>query len=73
MRSVTLDLPHDVSDEEARLLLAIRLFEERRVSAGRAAEMAGYSRKAFMEVLAKRGVALVDYPASELSEDLANA
>jgi len=55
------------------LLLAIRLFEERRVSAGRAAEMAGYSRKAFMEVLAKRGVALVDYPASELSEDLANA
>jgi len=73
MRSVKIDIPPEISDDEARLLLAIRLLEDGRVSAGKAAEIAGYGRKAFMEVLAHRKVTLVDYPASELEEDRKNA
>jgi predicted HTH domain antitoxin len=32
--------------------------------------MAGYSKKAFMELLAKAGVPVFDYPAAELQEEL---
>jgi predicted HTH domain antitoxin len=73
MRSVVVDLPADVTDDEARLLLALRLFEERRVSAARAAELAGYSRRAFMELLAHRGLPLVNHPAADLAGDALNA
>lgn len=73
MRSVVLQLPPDVTDDDARLMLAIRLFEEGRASLGKAAEMAGYSRGAFMEILAKKGVATVAYPPQDLRGDLQNA
>jgi predicted HTH domain antitoxin len=73
MRSVVLQLPPDVSEDDARLLLAVRLFEEGRVSLGKAAEIAGYGRPAFMEILVHKGVASVSYPAEELADDLRNA
>lgn len=73
MRSVVLQLPPDVSDEDARLLLAVRLFEEGRLSLGRAAEIAGHSRPAFMEILAHKGVPPVNYPPEDLADDLRNA
>ena len=73
MRSVVLQLPPDVSEDDARLLLAVRLFEEGRVSLGKASEIAGYGRRAFMEILAHTGVASVSYPAEELADDLRNA
>jgi predicted HTH domain antitoxin len=73
MRSVVLQVPPDVSDDDARLLLAVRLFEEGRVSLGKAAEIAGYSRPAFMEILAHKGVPSVSQPAEELVHDLRNA
>jgi predicted HTH domain antitoxin len=70
MRSVVFDLPHDVTDEEARLLVAIGLYEQKRVSIGKAAQIAGYSRRAFTEILSHRGIAVVDYPAEDLAKDL---
>lgn len=73
MRSVTLRLPADVSEDEARLLLAVRLFEERRVSLGKAAELAGYTTAAFLEILAHKGVTTVDHPAEDLAGDARDA
>jgi len=35
--------------------------------------MAGYSKRVFMELLGKHGVAVMDYPASELQDDLEHA
>lgn len=71
MSTLTVDLPLSLSPERARLLLAIRLFEEGDVSMGYAAEMAGYSARTFMELLGKRGILVADYPASELDDELA--
>jgi len=73
MRSVLVNLPPEVTDEDAQLLLTVRLFEEGRVSLGMAAQMAGFSTRAFIEVLARKGVPAVNYSASEVSEDLRNA
>ena len=73
MRSAVLRLPPDVTDDDAQVLLAVRLFEEGRTSLGMAAQVAGFSTRAFVEVLARKGVPVVNYPASEVSEDAARA
>jgi predicted HTH domain antitoxin len=65
-----LELPPDVSSEEARLLLAVELFAARRLSLGKAAEYARLSVRGFMDVLAQREVPVVNYPPEELKEEL---
>lgn len=71
MQTLTVNLPLTLDPERARLLLAIRLFEEGDVSLGYAAEMSGYSLRTFTELLGKRGIAVIDYPENELDEEMA--
>ena len=70
MSQLKVDLPSEVSVDEARLLLSMKLFETGRLSLGQAAEMADYSKKAFMEILAKAGVPVFDHPESELKDEI---
>lgn len=70
MSTLKVELPPEVRAEEARLLLAIKLFETGHLSLGQAAHLAGYSRTAFMELLGKQGVPLFDYPADDLRDEL---
>ena len=49
---ISLNLPDmNIREDEINLLLAIKLLEEGTVSLGKAAEIANYSEKAFVEVL----------------------
>jgi predicted HTH domain antitoxin len=64
-------LPPFVSNEEARLLMAVKLYELHRVTLGQAAAMIGYSKRGFMDVLGQMGVAVADYPAVELADEIA--
>ena len=52
---------------------AAKLFEAGRLSCGPAAELAGYSKRTFMELLSIQGIAVLDYPADELTDDLRHA
>jgi len=70
MSELTVELPPEVPVEEARLLLTVKLFETGWLSLGQAARMAGYSKKAFRELLGKAGVPVFDYPAAELEGEL---
>jgi predicted HTH domain antitoxin len=70
MAKIELELPSTVSAEEARLLLAIKLYETNRLSLGKAAELAGYSVRAFAELLAHYGVALYRYNADDLEREV---
>lgn len=69
MSQFSIDLPH-ISDDEARLLLSIKLYEAERVSLGKAAEIAGCSKRDFMEVVAEEGNPVIDYPPEELEREL---
>ncbi len=73
MSQMTIELPESVTEPEAKLYLAMKLFELGRLSCGQAAELAGYSKRAFMELLGKHGVPVFDHPADELTNDLRNA
>lgn len=67
---LAVELPLSVSSDEARLALAVRLFQKSRISLGQAARLAGFSKRAFIDVLGREGIAVVNYPASELKEEL---
>jgi predicted HTH domain antitoxin len=70
MSELRVQLPEDLAVDEARLLLSIKLFETGHLSLGKAAEMAGYPKIAFMELLGQRGVPVINYPAEELEREM---
>ncbi|SBT07305.1 conserved hypothetical protein [Candidatus Accumulibacter aalborgensis] len=51
--------------------LAVKLFEENVLSLGRAAQFAGMSTETFMDVLGALGIAVIDYPAADLADEVA--
>ncbi len=73
MSQLTISLPGAVTEDEARLLLAMKLFEVGRLSCGQAAELAGCSKQTFMELLGKHDVPVFDYSKDELMDDLRHA
>lgn len=71
MRTLTIHLPPGLNPDRARLLLAIRLYEEGDVSLGYAAAMARHSVPAFTELLSERGIPAVADPEHTLDRTLA--
>ncbi len=67
---LTLDLPSNITKDETQTLLAIKLFETDRVSLGQAAKLAGFSKRAFIEILGKHNVPVIDYSPDDLREEL---
>jgi predicted HTH domain antitoxin len=64
-------LPAFVQKEEARLMLAVKLFETGRLSMGQAAQVASMTKRSFLDILSSLGTPVVNYPASELAEEIA--
>ena len=60
-------------EQEARMAMAVKLFERKRISSGIAAQMAGVPRAVFLLSLQEFGVPMIDLSAEELESDLANA
>jgi predicted HTH domain antitoxin len=75
MSSFTVNIPDSIkiNEFELKMMIASKLFEEGKLSSGQAAEIAGISKKAFIELLGKFNVSLFGYDAEELNEDLKNA
>lgn len=71
---ISINLPEmNVREDELKLLLAIKLFEEGIISLGRAAEIAGYSEKVFAEILIHKGVPPIKYSNLNLVEEFEQA
>lgn len=60
-------------EQEARLLLALKLYETGRLTTGLAAQVAGLSRIDFILSLGQFGLSPFSENADELADDLANA
>ncbi len=63
------DLPANLSEDEARLLLAVKLYEVGKASLGQAAKLAGFSKRAFMEVLGRYQIPVFNYSSEELERE----
>jgi predicted HTH domain antitoxin len=64
-------LPPFVAKEDARALLAVKLFETGRLSLGQSATVAGMTRRTFLDTLARQGISPANYPAAELAGEIA--
>ncbi len=67
---VTLRVPVSISQADAELMLAVKLFETNKLSLGQAAELSGYSYRAFLEVLHRNKIPVINYSASDLEKEL---
>ena len=78
-----LDVPGNVPDaaqctphqfiKEAKLAMAIKLFEMKRLSSGMAAALIGMSRVKFLAELHRYGAPMIDFDQNELAQDVSNA
>ncbi len=59
------DLAHEI-----RLMAAIRYFQEKKLSLGKAADLAGCNRLSFMDILAQKGIVIFDYDESIVESEL---
>ena len=70
MAQITIELPDNISGEEARLFLAAKLFELDKLSLGKSAEMSGYSKNTFIELVSKMGIPVIQYSPEELEREM---
>ena len=56
--------------QNIRNLAAIGFYQDKRLSLGKAAQLAGMNRLLFMDLLATKGIVIFDYDQSELETDL---
>ncbi len=75
MKTLTLNLPDslDIDERQLSMMVAARLYEQGRLSLGQAAEVAGLTKRTFAELLGSYDVSIFNFPASDLSKDVANA
>ena len=75
MKSVTINLPDsvDMTQQEVITALAAQLYEMGKLTLGQAAELSGFTKRTFMELLGKYGVSVFNSSADDLDTDIQNA
>ncbi len=75
MKTLTLNVPDnlDVDNRDIAMLVSTQLYKEGKLSLGQAAEVAGLTKRTFVEILGSYNVSIFNFPASDLSNDVANA
>ena len=75
MRTVNLNLPEylDINETELKIILAGELYEREKLSLGQAADLAGLSKRAFIEIMGMYGFSVFSKSEEDLLSDIANA
>ena len=75
MKTIKIEIPEelDLNESYFSMIIASKLYEDGKLSAGQAAKIAGLSKRAFIELLNKFGVSLFSNDISDLKSDIANA
>ena len=75
MRTLHLNIPDSVDkgDNELAMIIASKLYENGTLSYGQAADLAGITKRTFIELLGKYGVSVFSNSVDDLESDIANA
>lgn len=75
MKTLLLNLPDalDFNETEIKLILAGELYEREKLTLGQAADLAGLSKRAFIEIMGKYGFSIFSQSTDDLIADLDNA
>jgi len=72
---LTLEIPDvaNVSQTDAQILFAMKLFEANKLSLGKAAEVSGLTYRAFYELLLRYGIPVVTISENDVKWEIENA
>jgi len=75
MATLTIEIPEtvDIDKRNISMIVASRLYEQGRLSLGQASDVAGLTKRTFIELLADYGVSIFNFPVSDLSKEMINA
>ena len=75
MKTIQIKLPDnvDINELDLAMIVASKLYEDGKLSSGQAAEVAGLTKRTFIELLGKYGVSVFDENAQDLNTDITNA
>lgn len=75
METLTINIPSQIDTKifDVQTYLAAKLYEDAILSAGQAAEVAGISKRDFIEILGRYGVSAFGESIADLNSDIANA
>ncbi len=75
MKTIHLQIPDDVDlkDYEYTMIIAAKLYEDGKLSSGQAAQVAGLSKRTFIELLGRYKVSVFSSSLMDLHSDIANA
>jgi predicted HTH domain antitoxin len=73
MKTVSIELPENISETELKIILAGELYEREKFTLGQAADLAGLSKRAFIEMMGKYGFSLFGDSVDDLMADIKNA
>jgi predicted HTH domain antitoxin len=75
LRTLQLNFPNTIeqSDDQLRLLIAAKLYENGTLTSGQSAELAGLSKREFIEVIGNYNVSVFSTLVEDLESDIANA
>jgi predicted HTH domain antitoxin len=68
MKTLTLNVPDSVNDTDVKMQLAAQLFEKGILSSGQAADLAGISKREFIESVGKYGVSVFGETIDDLNK-----
>ena len=75
MKTISLTVPDffELNEKETKLLIASKLYKQGKLSLGESAELAGVSKRTFIELLGHYDVSVFNYSVQELKGDIENA
>jgi len=75
MKTLKLNIPDsvDFNENEAKMLLAGKLYEHGKLTLGQAAQLVGLSKRSFIEIMGKYGFSIISDSIDDLHSDIKNA
>ncbi|MFM2285305.1 MAG: hypothetical protein RLZZ543_802 [Bacteroidota bacterium] len=75
MKKIVIEFPDsfNISEVEAVTAMAAQLYEMGKLTIGQAAQLAGYDKKEFIEILGTFGVSIFNYSIDDIEKDIQNA
>ena len=75
MRSIVLNMPDSdgLNSFNVSVYLAAKMYEDGILTAGQASEIAGLTKRAFIEIMGKYGVSVFSSNVEDLENDITNA
>jgi predicted HTH domain antitoxin len=73
MKTISVNIPEEMSEMEMKIFLAGNLYEKKKLTLGQAAEVAGLTKRTFIEIMGKYGFSIFGDSTEDLMADIQNA